>query len=195
MQIIANFCLFTNKCIHNNNEVFLLKTGMIRRIDELGRIVIPKEIRTNLRLNMGDIVEIFVEDNKILLKRFSTILGFEEELFNIAKVLNELTQATILFIEHDKVIVSYGKRSELYLDQEINKQLYNKITNNSFIKTKDIYIISNEKEERNVYMALLSIKGITQGLFILIENEHVINQMDLETINQFKKFIIKQLDR
>ncbi|MBQ8206246.1 MAG: AbrB/MazE/SpoVT family DNA-binding domain-containing protein [Bacilli bacterium] len=172
-----------------------MKTGMIRRIDELGRIVIPKEIRTNLRLNMGDIVEIFVEDNKILLKRFSTILGFEEELFNIAKVLNELTQATILFIEHDKVIVSYGKRSELYLDQEINKQLYNKITNNSFIKTKDIYIISNEKEERNVYMALLSIKGITQGLFILIENEHAINQIDLETINQFKKFIIKQLDR
>ena len=48
-----------------------MKTGMVRRIDELGRIVIPKEIRRNLKLNMGDIVEIYVEDNKILLKRFS----------------------------------------------------------------------------------------------------------------------------
>ena len=172
-----------------------MKTGMIRRIDELGRIVIPKEIRTNLRLNMGDIVEIFVEDNKILLKRFSTILSFEEELFNIAKIINELTQATILFIEHEKIIVSYGKKSEFYLDQEINKQLYNKCNNNSFVKLKDIYVVSSQKEEKNIYIAPLLIKGITQGLFIIIENEHVIDQNDLDIINQFKKFIIKQLDR
>ena len=45
-------------------------TGIVRRIDELGRIVIPKEIRNTLRLNMGDVVEILVEDNKVILKGF-----------------------------------------------------------------------------------------------------------------------------
>ena len=90
-----------------------MKTGMIRRIDELGRIVIPKEIRKSLKLNMGDIVEIFVEDNKIMLKRFSTMLGLEEDLFNIAKVINETTNASVLFVDGDNVLISYGKLSEV----------------------------------------------------------------------------------
>lgn len=167
---------------------------MVRRIDELGRIVIPKEIRKNLKLNMGDIVEIYVEDNKVMLKRFSTLLGLEEDLFNIAKVINELSQATVLFVEHDKIIVSYGKRSELFLDKDINKHLYNKANNQAFTKLKSVYIISEVMEERTTYIAPLYMKNNVQGLFIIIENEHIINQYDLEIINQFKKFIIKQLD-
>ena len=182
------------KNIHNNYEVLNLKTGMVRRIDELGRIVIPKEIRKNLKLNMGDIVEIYVEDNKVMLKRFSTLLGLEEDLFNIAKVINELSQATVLFVEHDKIIVSYGKRSELFLDKDINKHLYNKANNQAFTKLKSVYIISEVMEERTTYIAPLYMKNNVQGLFIIIENEHIINQYDLEIINQFKKFIIKQLD-
>ena len=59
-----------------------MNSGMVRRIDELGRIVIPKEIRKNLKLNMGDNVEIYVEDNKITLKKYSTLIGLEEDLFN-----------------------------------------------------------------------------------------------------------------
>ena len=54
-------------------------TGIVRRIDELGRIVIPKEIRKNLRINTGDNVEIYMdENNKIVLKKYSTLFGMEE---------------------------------------------------------------------------------------------------------------------
>ena len=81
-----------------------MKTGMVRKIDELGRIVIPKEIRNSLRLNTGDSVEIFIEDNKILLKKYSTLLGLEEELFNISKVINEMTNATIMLVDDEKII-------------------------------------------------------------------------------------------
>ena len=171
-----------------------MKTGMVRRIDELGRIVIPKEIRRNLKLNMGDIVEIYVEDNKILLKRFSTLLGLEEDLFNIAKVLNEQIGATILFVDQDKVIVGYGKQSEHYLDMEINQQLHNKINDGIFTKLQGVYQISERFEEKNVYIAPLYAKNSVQGLFVIIENEHILNQFDLDTCNQFRKFIMKQLD-
>ncbi|MBQ4061144.1 MAG: AbrB/MazE/SpoVT family DNA-binding domain-containing protein, partial [Bacilli bacterium] len=44
---------------------------MKRKIDELGRIVIPKEIRKSLKLNMGDSLEIYIEDNKISLRKYS----------------------------------------------------------------------------------------------------------------------------
>lgn len=171
-----------------------MKTGMIRKIDELGRIVIPKEIRKSLKLNMGDIVEIYLEDNKILLKRHSTMLGLEEELFNIAKVLNELTNGTILFIENENIIISYGKNSQLYLDQKINKQIYNKLTENRFLKFKNIYLISNKNEEKIVHIAPLYCKQTIQGLFIIIENDHNLTTNEQETINQFRKFILKQLD-
>ena len=167
---------------------------MVRRIDELGRIVIPKEIRRNLKLNMGDIVEIYVEDNKILLKRFSTLLGLEEDLFNIAKVLNEQTNGTILFVDQDKVIVGYGRYSELYLDKEINQQIHTKVNDAGFNKLTNVYLINDKLEERNIFIASLYAKNSVQGLFIIIENDQIINQTDIDSFNQFRKFIIKQLD-
>ena len=172
-----------------------MKTGMIRKIDDLGRIVIPKEIRSSLRLNMGDSVEIFVEDNKILLKKHSSLLGFEEELFNISKVINEACGASILFVDEEKIIVSYGKLSEIYMDKEINPNIHLKVINNEINKMKDIYIIDNYLENRNIILMPLYVKKVIKGLFIIIENDHLLTQNDLIIINQFKKFIIKQLDR
>ena len=46
-------------------------TGIIRRIDELGRIVIPKEIRKNLRIKNGESLEIYLENDSIILKKYS----------------------------------------------------------------------------------------------------------------------------
>ena len=46
-------------------------TGIVRRIDDLGRIVIPKEIRRNMRLREGDAMEIFLEDNCVCLKKYT----------------------------------------------------------------------------------------------------------------------------
>ena len=46
-------------------------TGIIRRLDDLGRIVIPKEIRRNMRLREGDAMEIFLEDNCVCLKKYT----------------------------------------------------------------------------------------------------------------------------
>ena len=46
-------------------------TGIVRRIDDLGRIVIPKEIRRNIRLREGDAMEIFLEDNCVCLKKYT----------------------------------------------------------------------------------------------------------------------------
>ena len=48
-------------------------TGVVRRIDELGRIVIPKEIRKNMRIKSGDNLEIFLEGDNILLRKYSPI--------------------------------------------------------------------------------------------------------------------------
>lgn len=172
-----------------------MNSGMVRRIDELGRIVIPKEIRKSLKLNMGDSVEIYVEDNKISLKKHSSLLGLEEELFNIAKVINESTNSTILFADINDILVSYGKLSENYLDKPLNTQLFHKINNNSMEQFKDIYITPSYLENRNSYLFSLTSKSNILGLMIIIENDKSISNNDLDNINQFKKFICKQLEK
>ena len=171
-----------------------MKSGIVRKIDELGRIVIPKEIRKTLKLNTGDEVEIFVDDNKVYLKRFSTLLGLEEELFNISKVINEQFNCSIIFADQNKIIVSYGKFSEKYLDMEINDSLYKKISDLNFTKFENINIVNNFTENRKTYIAPIYNKKSIQGLFIIIENEKPISINTIESINNFKKFIINQLD-
>lgn len=171
-----------------------MKSGIVRKIDELGRIVIPKEIRKSLKLNTGDVVEIFVENNRVYLKKFSTLLGLHEELFNIAKVINEQCNCSILFVDDDKIIVSYGKYSEKYIDKIINKNLYYKVKENEYIKLNNIYIVDDYIEDRIIYLSAIYHKKAIKGLLILIENDKNITPINFEIINNFKKFIIKQLD-
>ena len=67
-------------------------TGVIRRIDELGRIVIPKEIRKNLRIKNGESVEIFVEGDSIILKKFSQIESLENVSVNYVSAVDEFVK-------------------------------------------------------------------------------------------------------
>lgn len=74
-------------------------TGMIRKIDELGRIVLPKELRRNMNLNQGDGMELFVEGNTIMLKKYipeCSYCGSHENL-----------------IEHRSIKLCYSCKSKL----------------------------------------------------------------------------------
>ena len=57
-------------------RLYMKSTGVIRRIDDLGRIVIPKEIRKNLKIREGDTLEFYISGSEIILKKFSLISEF-----------------------------------------------------------------------------------------------------------------------
>lgn len=65
-------------------------TGVVRRVDDLGRIVIPKEIRRNLRIRDGESLEIFVDNNDIVLKKFSIMKNVDEYASNLVDSLYSL---------------------------------------------------------------------------------------------------------
>ena len=62
-------------------------TGVLRRIDSLGRVVLPKEIRKTLKLNSGDLLQIFVEKEKIVFEKYSPLSTFDR---TTASVLNSV---------------------------------------------------------------------------------------------------------
>lgn len=64
-------------------------TGIIRRIDDLGRVVIPKEIRRNLRISEGEPLELFVEDGGVIFKKYDVCTTISEALKDLDTVLQD----------------------------------------------------------------------------------------------------------
>lgn len=66
-------------------------TGIIRRIDDLGRVVIPKEIRRSLKIREGDPLEILIEKNCVCFKKYSTLGSFSEDILRVAQDMAQRT--------------------------------------------------------------------------------------------------------
>lgn len=89
-------------------------TGIVRRIDDLGRVVIPKEIRRTMRIKEGDPLEIFVDrEGEVILKKYSPISELGDFAKEYADALSDTLGAIILIADRDEIIaVSGGSRKE-----------------------------------------------------------------------------------
>lgn len=84
-------------------------TGIVRRIDELGRVVIPKEIRRTLRIKEGDPLEIFTDRDELMLKKYSPIATIERFSEATARSLNDLSGKIAVICDTDGVLHAYGE--------------------------------------------------------------------------------------
>lgn len=97
-------------------------TGIVRRIDDLGRVVIPKEIRRTLRIREGDPLEIYVDrDGEIILKKYSPIGELGDFAKEYADSLYEATGHIALIVDRDTVIAVAGAPKKEYLNQPVGK--------------------------------------------------------------------------
>lgn len=95
-------------------------TGIVRRIDDLGRVVIPKEIRRTLRIREGDPLEIFVDrDGEVILKKYSPIGELSDFAQEYADSLFESTGYTSLICDRDAVVAVAGAPKKHWLDKSI----------------------------------------------------------------------------
>ncbi|GFI08872.1 MAG: stage V sporulation protein T [Lachnospiraceae bacterium] len=99
-------------------------TGIVRRIDDLGRVVIPKEIRRTLRIREGDPLEIFTDrEGEIILKKYSPIgeLGLFAKQY--AESLAQTTGLMVCIADRDAVIAAAGGAKKDYMGKAISRQL------------------------------------------------------------------------
>ena len=85
-------------------------TGIVRRIDDLGRIVVPKEIRRTLRIREGDPLEIYTNrEGEILLKKYSPVGELGEFTSSYAQALSQTVSSLVCITDRDDVIAAAGR--------------------------------------------------------------------------------------
>ena len=98
-------------------------TGIIRRIDELGRIVIPKEIRKNLRIKNGDNLEIMVNGEDITLKKYSQIENLENIANMYAESFYQVLKYNVIITDTDKIVAVGGNLKKKYVNNGISEEI------------------------------------------------------------------------
>jgi len=133
----------------------VISSGITRKIDDLGRIVLPKEIRKTMNINSGDDFQIIIDDNKIILERFSLLESFENKINKIVDCFIKETNYKILISINDKLIN--------YNNIQVSKVISN------IIRERKIYY--NEKCDKNIINSNLIIEGKTVILPIVIDSD------------------------
>ena len=84
-------------------------TGIVRRIDDLGRVVIPKEIRRTMRIREGDPLEIYTNsEGEVIFRKYSAIGEMSENAGSVAEIMTKLAGCPVLIFDKDHVVASSG---------------------------------------------------------------------------------------
>ncbi|MBQ3111800.1 MAG: stage V sporulation protein T [Firmicutes bacterium] len=132
-------------------------TGIVRRIDDLGRVVIPKEIRRNLRIREGDPLEIFVDrEGSVILKKYSPIGELANFAREYADAINDATGRSVLISDRDSIIAVSGAPKKDFLGKSIGRLVENAmeerrayINNYDADGSREMSIIADDKGEDN----------------------------------------------
>ena len=98
-------------------------TGIVRRIDELGRVVIPKEIRRTLRIKDGDSLEIFTDRDELMLKKYSPIATLEKFSEGTTKSLSDLSGCLAVICDTDEILYASGEGRKDLTKKQVSREL------------------------------------------------------------------------
>ena len=180
-------------------------TGVVRRIDDLGRIVIPKEIRKTLRIKEGDPLEIFTDrEGQVILKKYSPIGELSEFATGYAETLSKTTGHIACITDTDSVIAVSGGSKKEFLEQSLSSEL-EKIMENKEIYTSQennelaIPITQNDNKDRKynsqVIYPIIS-NGDVIGSVILLSKEKntKMGDIELKVVQSAAGFLSSQMD-
>lgn len=169
------------------------ETGVVRHLDELGRIVIPKEIRRNLRINEGDLVEIFVDEGEsVVLKKHTPFKLLEEDSFHLSKTLFDFHKNTVLMCDDEKIVSGYGYSYGDYVDKFLSAEIKSKLNEESYLGKVNKIIEKDEKEKRIALVRFIN-KEKSLGCIIMIEDQKAIDENMFNLLLFVSSYFAKKL--
>ena len=184
-------------------------TGIVRRIDDLGRVVIPKEIRRTLRIREGDPLEIFVDrEGEVILKKYSPIAELGDFAKEYAESLAETTGHISMIADRDVIIAIAGGNKKEFLSKPVGKLLEraleerNTIIINDLEKSDDenMHIIQSDDREYTIksqVVAPIVTQGDPIGAVIIVTKEigAKMGEMEVKLAETAAGFLAKQMEQ
>lgn len=175
-------------------------TGIVRRIDDLGRVVIPKEIRRTLRIREGDPLEIFVSrGSEIILKKYSPISELGQFATEYAEALFDSLHVPTFITDRDEIIAVSGISKTEYLNQSIGSTIEHTIENRGNVletETSTVELVRGKEEEVIAYTISTIIANgdpIGSVLFFARDQEEV-TEIEQKVAQTAANFLGKQME-
>ena len=180
-------------------------TGVVRRIDDLGRIVIPKEIRRTLRIKEGDPLEIFTDrEGQIILKKYSPIGELSEFATGYAETLSKTTGHIACITDKDSVIAVSGGSKKEFLEQSLSSELEKVMENKEVYTSKEnneisLPITQNDSKDRKynsqVIYPIISDGDVIRSVILLSKEQNIkMGDTELKVVQSAAGFLSSQMD-
>lgn len=151
-------------------------TGIVRRIDDLGRVVIPKEIRRTMRIREGDPLEIYTDvDGEVIFKKYSPMGELAEFTAQYCEVLFKAISMPVLISDRDHIVCSMGIGKKEAVDKRISSHLERIMENRStFIASSDssnsLFPVEGVEREACIAVPIIG-NGDVSGCVIVLFND------------------------
>lgn len=178
-------------------------TGIVRRIDDLGRIVIPKEIRRTLRIRETDPLEIFTNrEGEIILKKYSSIGELGEFSKTYAECMAQTTGNMVCVSDRDQIVAAAGTDKKNFLSRAVSWELETVMDDRSSVLAMNgerEYIKITADGEENYAMQIISpiiCEGDVCGSVIMLsrDEKNRFGEAEKQMVDTAANFLGKQLE-
>jgi AbrB family transcriptional regulator (stage V sporulation protein T) len=176
-------------------DVRVKATGIVRRIDDLGRVVIPKEIRKKLRIREGAPLEIFVDtEGEVVLKKYSPVAELREFAQTYVDILYEKTGLPALVSDADTVVAVAGLQPDEWLDKEIPEFFIKPMHE----RKTTVLIVPPDTKGWAFYSCAVGpivIEGDPSGAVILAAYDRMVSDLESKLVETAAGFLSKQIEQ
>ncbi len=174
-------------------------TGIVRRIDDLGRVVIPKEIRRTLRIREGDALEIFTDaQGGVIFKKYSPVGELSAFAAQYAEVLSKSANLPTLVCDRDHVVAAAGVSRKEYLERRVTPELEECMqSRHNFVSSgkSEFKPVEGVDRPASIVFPIIASSDVT-GAVVLLENEEstVPDEAETKLAQVAAAFLGKQME-
>ena len=169
-------------------------TGILRRIDELGRVVIPKEIRKTMKMREGEELEIYTTEEEVVLRKYSELSSMEALSASLVNAIQKASGHAAVVVDGDKVVASAGKAAP-GVGEPIPEEMRLVISSRRrMVLTEEKVIPFGEEKSRGEVIQPILASGDLFGAIVLLAEEGV-TKSDEQLARMGAIFFEQQIDR
>lgn len=176
-------------------------TGIVRRIDDLGRVVIPKEIRRTMRIREGDPLEIYTSsDGEVIFKKYSAIGEMSENASQVADIMYKMAGCPVVVFDRDHVVATSGVTKKEYNERRVSPELEELMESRRQFyaegsENRKFYAVEGIEQPALACMPILSSGDVTGAVtFLSNGNKQTVSELQKSLLSVAAQFLGRQTD-